>query len=300
MRISKCFQWLVLAGMLALAAGWAVAAEPEGSLYTIQKHPVLGKMFSWGMSQEQIQDALKAQLDGIDTHKFLAKTLYNQVPVEFTFVTGEDGLMGFVMSGSFSPAQLENELDVLTGVYGQPVAQSSGPQAMQWRDSDNDVGILWEKDPSGHSAVLLMFRKIKKAAVSQKYGPDKISVFQGLYLGMSKEEFLKVFTLTKVRKLSDDMYAADITLNLAPANVVFGFQEGGVLRAMVSEILPSRDDDEAVKKEFGEFTRWMAEWYGEPTTLKDLAAFWEEEGVSQIGYGWKEDTRSFMLIFNKI
>jgi len=286
-------KFLVLLVMVCVFSGQVmlVQAQESAKNYHIDKYPGVGGLLSWGMSVEDIEAALNKKLSNVGQNKY--RVIFTAGGLEFDaiLIVSGDGLNALVLKFNMISDKFYGLLDTLKAIYGDPSAVDTEQGAVQWKDAVNDTGVVIVGERDGVYSVAAGLRVLKERGSVEDLGPGKVSVLEGITLGMSEEDFSKQYKHFEAKKLPYEkgmpvgaaVYQAFITFNLIPSEVFFEFNQEKLSFIMVQVSMESRDKDYLLKM-FNSHLEFLSKRYGSPSDETASQVMWIDGG-SELRFG---------------
>jgi len=252
----------------------------------------------WGMSLSEIKKSTKFSLQElvsesqyIETGKFDAK------PCHYYFSFFENGLKSIVIKMKLSKEEILQVKERFIRLYGNPTIYDPGKNVYQWKNNSQEATIAILSNPTTN--LLIGFRQIITVSSGAKYGPDKLSSLQGVFLGMSIGELQKMPHLQPLVKVSEEVYKTHTFFNSRPSTATFVFHNG-ILKVIGLNFTIKDTLKSEINKLFSDNKEFLISKYGPPTyENRDIPSLIWKEGNFNTMFRWLKDDRSFVLFFNE-
>ncbi len=266
-------------GILATLIGFAHVALALES-YDLNKVPELTAM-RWGMSVQELKQLGSFSSIEASSGNYASQGLYQDKPSHYQFVFIEDGLQVIAIQVDLSMDEQQVLLRNFRQWYGNPTAIDAQRGIHQWKDGFQEAAITLG---AAGAPTHIGFRNIPQSRAGCPYTPDKWSVLQGIWLGMSEEELKTNYKFSPLGNKTKDSYFTEIFFNHERGTAAFNFDEQGRLGGITVLVPIEGNDQQAMLKGFQEHLAFLVEKYGQPTETKmeRLTATWHHGGKEEL------------------
>jgi len=254
--------------------------------------------FRWGMSLSEIKKSTKFSLqERVSESQYIELGNFDAKPCLYHFSFFENGLKSVVIKMELSKEETLQVKERFIRLYGKPTIYDPGKNVYQWKDNSQEATIAILSDPTTN--MLIGFRQIITVSSGSKYGPDKLSSLQGVFLGMSLVDLQKMPHFKPLVKVSEEIYKTHTFFNSRASTVTFVFRNG-ILKVIGLDFAIEDASKNEINRLFSDNKEFLISKYGPPTyENRDIPSLIWKEGNFNTMFRWLENDRSFVLYFNE-
>jgi len=274
---------------------WPNAAWSKG--YDMSRFGELANL-RWGMSLSEIKKSTKFLLqERVSESQYIETGEFDAKPCQYSFSFFDNGLKSVVIMMKLSKEDILKVKKRFIRLYGKPTIYDPGKNAYQWKDNQQEATIAILSNPT--TSMLIGFRQIMTASSGLRYGPDKLSSLQGVFLGMSLVDLQKMPHFKPLVKVSEEIYETHTFFNSRPSTATFVFRNG-LLKVIGLNFTIEDASKNEINRLFSDSKDFLISKYGPPTyENRDIPSLIWKEGNFNTMFRWLKDDRSSVLYFNE-